>query len=124
MAFAKFYWEESSRALHAGDVDVLKGLYEPGCDVCQTYVERVEGHIDKGLHSDVVATTITGSTATDQTDGKSDSAVTLKAKNAPYRLVDDSGNSIGRTKGMDYKVILYLDWKGGGWTVVDSFMIL
>lgn len=123
VAFAKFYWEETSRAAHVGDTAKLKRLYSTECDVCQEYVHLVEKDLSKGLRTDIDATTVKGTAVTADADGKSDQAVTLRATDAAYELVDETGESEEKSERLDYKVIIYVDWTSGGWTVVDSFMI-
>ena len=75
------------------------------------------------VRADRVATVINTAKVTADTDGKSDQAVTLNATDREHKLIDSSGEAAGRIERLDYKIIVYVDWKGGDWTVVDSFMI-
>ena len=124
MAFAKYYWNESSRAAYAGNTSTLERLYEPECDVCREYVSMVNKDTEKGLRTNINATIITAAAVTDDANGRSDQAVTLAATDEEHELIDQSGKAVGRIEKLDYRVIIYVDWKGGEWTVVDSFMII
>jgi hypothetical protein len=123
VAFAKFYWKETSRAAYVGDTSLLKTLYSPDCAPCKAYVDIVNKDIANGLRTDILATSIKKSTLAAKTDGKSDEAVSLTATDAAYELVDASGKSAGKTDPLTYRIIIYVDWEGGEWTVVDSYMI-
>lgn len=121
--FAEFYWLESGRAAHEGDTSFLKTLYTSACKPCAEYSRLVDADIAKGLRTDVQPTKVRKVDLSDTTDGKSDKAVTVTAHDVAYSLVDAKGKSEGKSKPLDYRVIIYLDWTAGAWTVVDSFMI-
>lgn len=123
MAFAKYYWSESSRAAHVGDTSTLKKLYEEECDPCKEYVDLVNKDINKGFRTDSIPTTVKKTKVTDDANGRADQAVTLTATDAAHEYIDESGDAVGKVERLDYRVIIYVDWQGGEWTVVDSFMI-
>lgn len=124
MAFAKYYWNEQSRALHAGDTSTLKTLVSDDCAVCYEYIDAVDTEIKDGRHADVPPTTVLGTKVTTDTAGKSEQAVTVSAKDRAYKIVDDSGKSdMAPSDPIKYDVIIYVDWASGQWTVVDSYML-
>lgn len=122
MAFAKYYWSESSRAAHVADTSTIERLYEPECDVCQEFVDLVNKDKKKGLRTSIDATTIHEAKVTDDTNERSDQAVTLIATDAEYELIDNSGEPVARVEQLDYRLIVYVDWQDSSWTVVDSYM--
>lgn len=122
VAFAKFYWEESGRALHTGETQSLAAL-STNCVPCDEYVRLVEEDAEKGLRANIDPTVIGETKVTNETDGKSDQAVTLSVRDQAYELVDSEGKSHGHAKAVDYDIIVYLDWRGSGWTVIDDFML-
>ena len=123
-AFAEFYWTEQSRAVHVGDTSTLKTLVAEDCKVCDQYIGSVDAEIAKGRHADVLPTTIKSVRANSSTDGRSERAATVVAKDRAYSLVDAKGKSdLAPTEPVNYRVIIYMDWQGGSWKVVDSYML-
>lgn len=122
MAFAEYYWDVSGRALQSGMTEELKAL-STDCVPCDEYVRLIDADAKKGRHADINPSQVTSAKITDQTDGKSDKAVTLAVEDKAYKVVDSQGQTHGRAKAVDYDVIIYLDWKDSGWTVVDDFVL-
>ncbi|WEV78779.1 hypothetical protein O9K63_03005 [Janibacter cremeus] len=124
MAFAKYYWREGGRALDTGKTSRLRAMSGEECTVCFKIIDSVEADMEKGRTSDINPTEVANDVkVTSETDGKSESAVTLSVTDASYRMVDSSGKSHGRADAVSYDVIVYLDWEGSSWQVVDSFII-
>ena len=122
VAFAKFYWNETGRALHSGDTSGLEEL-STDCVPCNKYREIVDKDAESGRHADINPTVLGAHKVTDRTDSKSDQAVTLAVEEKPYKLVDDAGAAYGEAEAVNYDVIVYLDQTRSGWTVVDLYML-
>lgn len=118
IAFAKHYWSETGRALEAGDTKHLKTL-TTDCMPCDEYVRTVEKEIQKGQRADRNPIAISSAKITDETDGKSDKAITLSVKDNAYEMVDNSGEPVSRVDAVNYDLIVYVDRRGQEWSVVD-----
>lgn len=122
MAFAKYYWNETGRALHSGDTAVLEKL-ATDCVPCDEYVRSVESDEKKGLHANINPTVVGKHKVTDRTDGKSDQVVTLAVSEKAYQVVDDQGEAQAAADAVNYDILIYLDESPSGWTVVDLYML-
>ena len=118
VAFAEHYWSETGRALEASDTTHLKEL-SSDCLPCDEYVGTVEAEKRKGQRADRNPISIRSSTSTDETDGKSEKAVTLEVDDAAYEMLDKSGKAVSSVDPVSYDLIVYLDKRGATWTVVD-----
>lgn len=123
VAFAKYYWGESGKALQSGDPAVMRELSND-CPPCDRFAELVEEDQRKGLRADADPITIGSSRVTDQTNEKSDEAVVLDVEQAEYMMVDSDGQAHARARAAEYDLTVYLDWDESGWRVVDMFQTL
>ncbi|WP_338751808.1 DUF6318 family protein [Janibacter alittae] len=121
VAFAKFYWDETGRALQSGETAALESM-ATDCVPCAAYVESVEEDAKKGLHADVNPTVIGDHKIAKETDGKSAQAVRLSVRENAYQVVDGQGQAQAQADPVSYDVLIYLDESQSGWTVVDLYM--
>ena len=77
----------------------------------------------KGIKADRNPTSVTGSTLAESAEGKADEAVRVEITDREHEYLED-GKSIGTVKKVSYRSIVYVDWKDGAWTVVDSYVIV
>lgn len=121
VAFAKYYWNETGRALYSGETKGLESM-ATDCVPCEAYVNSVEADAKKGLHADVNPTVVGEHKVTKETDGKSDQAVRLSVQETAYRVVNDQGEAQAEANPVNYDILIYLDESSSGWTVVDLYM--
>ncbi|QBF47797.1 DUF6318 family protein [Janibacter limosus] len=122
VAFAKYYWETLGKSLQSSDSAAVKALVSEDCSPCTLIVKGLDEKKSRGEHTDSNPTTVKSAKIAPTTDGKSDEAVTLAVHDAAHKIVTQ-GKPTGRVKATDYEAIVYLSWKGGQWTVIDSFVI-
>lgn len=122
VAFAEYYWSSIGEALNTADSKVLSEISDPSCSVCQTVIKNVDENRSKGIKADKNPTTVTDARIAESAEGKADEAVRVEVTDVAHKLIE-SGTPVGQVKETSYRSIVYLDWKAGAWTVVDSYII-
>lgn len=123
VAFAEYYWTTVGEAWKTSDSRVLTEITDKECGACLELIDDVDANKAKGIKADRNPTSVTGSTLAESAEGKADEAVRVEITDREHEYLED-GKSIGTVKKVSYRSIVYVDWKDGAWTVVDSYVIV
>lgn len=122
VAFAKYYWESTGRALEEGNTARLEPLVSKECTVCQSLIDEIEKNEAKGIHADRNPTAVSAAEIASTTNGKSDEAARLEIADGEHNFVKND-EVVGHVNAAEFTGIVYMDWKDGAWVVVDAYII-